>query len=256
MNTIARPISNFFERILLASGAFFFRFRNALFPMVFVFLFLFTRPALFLGNASLDQLVTVFGGLIAVSGQLFRLAVIGFAYIKRGGKDGKVYADTLVIQGFYAHTRNPMYVGNFLIMLGLGVIYGSPWIYFFVIPFFSFVYLSIVTAEERYLKSKFGAAYDDYAKRVNRFIPNFRGLRQSLSGFRYDWKRALRKDYGTVFGTFAGIMLILMWKTFYLYGFQVKKVELAQLALLLIPVILFYAFVRYLKLSKRLVSPN
>ena len=255
MNSSSQPqLPALFESFLLTPGNFFFRFRNALFPITFVALFFITRPALFLGSSILDRIVVILGVLIALAGQTFRVLVIGYAYIKRGGKEGRVYADTLVSKGFYAHTRNPMYVGNFLITVGLGIVYGSPWIYFFVIPFFAFVYLSIVTAEESYLKNKFKAEYEEYAKRVNRFLPNFRGLGESLKEFRYDWKRALRKDYGTLFGTFAGIVIINVWKNYYIYGFGAKKNEIILLAILLVPVILFYAVVRYLKLNGRLAS--
>jgi len=225
-----------------------------LFPAVFISLFLFTRPALFLNRPELDRFIVLLGILIALTGQLLRFTVIGFAYIKRGGKEGKVYADDLVIQGFYAHVRNPMYVGNFLITIGVGIVYGSPWIYFFIIPFFTFVYLAIVTAEENYLRQKFGAQYEHYENTVNRFIPNFNGLQETLKDFKYDWKKALRKEYGTMFGTMAGILLILIWKHYVVFGWAAGQGIIINLALLLIPAILFYGIVRYLKLTKRLAS--
>ena len=241
---------------MLACGHFFFRLRNALFPVVFVMVLLFTRPSLFWGSETLDWVVVTLGIVIALAGQSLRLLVIGYVYVKRGGKERHIYADKLVVEGFYAHTRNPMYVGNFLITVGVGMIYGSPWIYFLVIPFFSFVYLSIVVAEEAFLSGKFGKEYEDYAKRVNRFVPDFRGMKESLKDFHYDWKRALRKDYGTIFGTLPGIVIVNAWKAYYLYGFQARKVEIIMLALLLIPLGLLYALVRSLKLSGRLVSPG
>jgi protein-S-isoprenylcysteine O-methyltransferase Ste14 len=247
---------NLLYAFILACGNFFFRFRNALFPLVFVILPFFTRPSLFLGSEALDRVVVILGILIALAGQSLRLLVIGYVYVKRGGKKRRIFAERLVKEGFYAHTRNPMYVGNFLITVGVGMIYGSPWIYFFVIPFFSFVYLSIVMAEETFLRDKFDKEYEDYAKRVNRFLPDLRGIKNSLKGFHYDWKRALRKDYGTIFGTLLGIVIVNAWKAYYLYGFQARKVEIITLALLLIPLGLLYALVRFLKLSDRLISSD
>ncbi|MEO5573252.1 MAG: isoprenylcysteine carboxylmethyltransferase family protein, partial [Gammaproteobacteria bacterium] len=202
------------DQWLLTSGNFFFRFRNGLFPLIYILLVLFTKPALFLGDPRLDRFVVAFGIAIALLGQGFRLLVIGFAYIKRGGKDRRVYADDLVDQGLYAHTRNPMYVGNLLILSGVGIVYGSPWIYFFVIPFFLYIYLAITAAEENYLKNKFGAVYEDYQRRVNRFWPNLRGIGASLKGYRYDWKKALRKEYGTVFVSLTGLVLVNIWKLY------------------------------------------
>ena len=241
---------------MISAGNLFFRFRNALFPIIFVALALLTRPAFFLGNPHLDQIVVWLGIVTALAGQCFRLFVIGYAYIKRGGKDGKVYADDLVTQGVYAHSRNPMYVGNFLIAVGLGLVYGSPWVYFFVIPFFAFVYLSIVEAEEAYLRKRFGQTFDDYAKRVNRFIPDFRGLGKSLAGLQYNWKKVLRKDYGTLFGTFFGMVAIRIWKLYYLFGFAEKKNAILFLAAFIPPGLCLYLLVRYLKLTGRLASPD
>ena len=243
-----------FRRLTLACGNFFFRFRNGLFPLTFVVLFFLTRPALFLGNESLDLLAVAAGIAIAVAGQIFRLLVIGFAYIKRGGKEGRVWAEDLVVKGFYAHSRNPMYVGNFLITVGVGIIYGSPWIYFLVIPFFSFVYGSIVAVEENYLLGRFGAPYEDYMRRVNRFIPNFHGIQESLREFHYDWKRALRKDYGTMFGLMLGILFLNAWKAYYIFGFAERKRGILTCAVLLVPATAFYITTRILKLSKRLAS--
>ena len=201
---------------------------------------------------SIDRLVAGLGVLVVLAGQCFRLLVIGFVYIKRGGKDGRIYAKSLVTEGFYAHTRNPMYFGNFMIALGMSMIYGAPQVYFLAIPFFVFVYLSIVLAEERYLKQHFGSQYDEYTRKVNRFIPNFRGIRKSLSEFRYDWKRALKKDYGTLYWTLAGSCSVYSWKVFYIYGFDERKKQILTLSLLAVLVSLLYLLVRYLKVTKRL----
>lgn len=240
------------QKILLASGNLFFRVRDALFPVIFIGLFLFTRPALFWGNEFLDRFIVATGIITALAGQCFRLSVIGFAYIKRGGKEGRVYADDLVIEGFYAHTRNPMYVANYLMTVGLGLMYGSPWVYFFVIPFFSYVYLSIVVAEENFLRTKFGAGYDEYCRKVNRFVPDFRGLKDSLNKYSYDWKKVIRKEYGTLFGTLFALDFIPLWKAWCLYGFSEKKTEILVRLLLLVPGIFGYLWVRKLKKSGKL----
>ncbi len=242
------------QRILLASGNLFFRVRDALFPTIFIFLFIFTRPVLFLGNESLDRVVVLAGFVTALAGQCFRLAVIGFAYIKRGGKEGRVYADDLVIEGFYAHTRNPMYVANYLMTVGLGLMYGSPWVYFFVIPFFTYVYLSIVVAEENFLRGKFSVSYDEYCRAVNRFIPDFRGLGKSLEKFSYDWKKVIRKEYGTFFGLLFALNFIPLWKTWWIHGFSPKKSEILIRFLLILSVGFCYLWVRRLKKSGKLAS--
>ena len=241
-----------FEGFILASGNFFFRFRNALFPVVVLTVILFTRPALFLGSPTLDRVVAALGLAVALGGQCFRLLVIGFVYIKRGGKDGHIYAKNLVTEGFYAHTRNPMYVGNFMIALGMSMIYGAFEMYALVVPFFFFAYLSIVVAEERYLRERFGNEYDEYARSVNRFIPDLRGIRKSLASYRFDWKRALRKDYGTLYWTLAGICAVHLWKAYHVYGIDERRTYIFILATLIGFFSLSYLVVRHLKMTKRL----
>jgi protein-S-isoprenylcysteine O-methyltransferase Ste14 len=107
------------KNIFVSLGKFFFKYRDGLFPVIYIILLLFIRPGLFLADAHLDKYVCAAGILILLLGQIFRIVVIGFAYIKRGGRGGKVFAESLVKTGFFAHVRNPMYVGNYLIIVGL-----------------------------------------------------------------------------------------------------------------------------------------
>ena len=241
--------------LFLSFGNFIFKYRNAMFPAVFAVLFLISRPQVLMNNPRLDWFVVTVGAALAAGGTLFRLMVIGFAYIKRGGKEGRVYADHLVVRGFYAHSRNPMYVGNLMITTGVCLMYGSLPAFFLVIPFFWLAYLSIVVAEETYLRKKFGTEYDEYARRVNRFIPDFRGLKKSLGEFRYDWKKAIRKDYGTTFGVTCMILFLIAWKLH-----DTSDLGTKLRAFFLNPFFWiafgFYGWARIWKKTGRLASPN
>ena len=240
------------ENICIRLGKFFFKYRNSLFPVIYLCLVVFTRPGLFLGDAQLDRYVGVLGVLIVLAGQIFRMLVIGFAYIRRGGKDGKVYATSLVQTGFYAHVRHPMYVGNYLIMIGFVLLYGSLWAYLLVLPFFTLVYYSLVKNEESYLKEKFGQEYEDYAAKVNRFIPNFKGITRSLENYQYDWKKVLRKEYGTISLVLCGLLAMMIWKDITIFGYERKRIEIIIFSMMFIPIILFYGMTRYLKKTGRL----
>lgn len=103
---------------IVRAGNLFFKIRNALFPIVFIAIALTTTPAPFLGSEARDRWLDAFGIALALAGQALRGLVIGLAYIGRGGKDKKVYAETLVQDGIFAHSRNPLYVGNMLVFLG------------------------------------------------------------------------------------------------------------------------------------------
>lgn len=241
---------------MLASGNFLFRIRNGLFPAIFLLILLFLRPGRFLGRERLDHVMMSVGGLVVLSGQFVRFFTIGFAYIRRGGKNRQIYADRLVVAGLYAHTRNPMYVGNFLIACGFSLYYGSAWMCGLVIPFFCWVYLAITAAEEQYLYGKFGAEYEDYMRQVNRFLPNLKGLSGSLAGHRFRWREALTKEYGTLFATVAGLVIIAMWKEMCVSGWEVGWTSASRLAWLLLPCVLLYGVARFMKVTGRLKEPR
>ena len=119
------------------------------------------------------------GFAVASVGELLSVAVIGFAYIIARRPDRRIFADSLVQTGIFAHSRNPLYLGNLLIVAGLAIMHGSWWFYLVGLPFFVFAYMSPSSApEEDFLGQKFGGEYEDYCRRVNRFIPSLRGLRR------------------------------------------------------------------------------
>ena len=60
------------------------------------------------------------GVFVSFLGLGVRAATIGFEYVVRGGRNRQVYADHLVQGGIYAHTRNPMYLGQFPDDRGMG----------------------------------------------------------------------------------------------------------------------------------------
>jgi len=80
----------------------------------------------------------------------------------------------LVVTGFYRYVRNPIYVGVLSIFLGHFLWFGYLALLIYTMFAFIGVHLFIVLYEEPTLKRKFGAAYEDYLKRVPRWIPKIR----------------------------------------------------------------------------------
>lgn len=81
----------------------------------------------------------------------------------------------LITTGLYAHVRNPMITGLFLLMLGLGVLFGSLSLIFIFTPLFivlNVLYLRAV--EEKEMEKKFGEEYLEYKKKVPMFIPRLK----------------------------------------------------------------------------------
>ena len=229
---------------MVSFGNFFFKFRDYLFPLVFLGFAVLVPPLTAPGYAlALD----VAGLTIAIGGQALRAAVIGFAYIKRGGKNKQVYADNLVIEGFFAHSRNPLYVGNLMVLIGLILIHGGPVFVVAGSAFYLFAYRCIVAAEENFLRNKFGTQYDDYCARVNRFLLSFSGLGKSIEGMEYDWKRVVRKEYGSTFTWVSAAILLFMQQRVALVGLEAAKPHLYLLASAFGPLAVLYIITRVAK---------
>lgn len=193
---------------MVSIGNFFFKHRNWLFIVFYAALFL-PSPVLF--PEALDTWSIALGLAITVGGQLVRGLTIGLAYIVRGGKEGKPYAEGLVTEGIFRHCRNPLYVGNILMLLGVGVLANSLYYVAIMIPLFLFIYQAIVLAEEDFLRKKFGAGFDAYCKDVNRWWPTFGGLSSTLNSMEFNWKRWILKEHTTQFIWLIGIALLLLF---------------------------------------------
>ena len=80
----------------------------------------------------------------------------------------------LVLTGPYRYVRNPIYVGVLAIFLGHFLWFGYWALLLYTVFSFIGVHLYVAWYEEPTLKRKFGAAYEDYLKRVPRWIPKFK----------------------------------------------------------------------------------
>ena len=238
---------------MIKIGNFFFKYRNFLFLFLYLLLFI-PSPRLFspeLFGESYWIWAIVVGLLITITGQLIRGATIGLAYIVRGGKEGKVYAEDLVTTGIFNHCRNPLYVGNVLMLLGVGVLANSLIYVFVIMPLFMFIYQTIVLAEENYLRGRFGASFDSYCKRVNRWIPNFSHISDTFSSMEFKWKRWILKEYNTQLVWLVGITLILLVHYPQLTHHDERLRN--TLLIVILPILgLTYLYVRWLKKSKRM----
>ena len=202
---------------------------------------------------SLDHWMDAAGAFVALSGQMFRILVIGLVYITRGGQNRHVWANALVESGMFAHSRNPLYVANLLLFLGLAIVHNGWAMYLIVLPFFVVAYVCIVAAEEDYLVGRFGDAYADYARRVPRWLPSLGGLSSTLRGSEFDWLKVLRKEYGTPFAWTSGLLILLVWE--HVAGVMappIGRFELGSIIAIWIVLAIAYLIVRTLKLSGRL----
>ena len=76
----------------------------------------------------------------------------------------------LVTTGIHGWSRNPIYLGMFLIYAGIGTAAQNLWILILLVPLAIAMRYGVVAREETYLEKLFGEAYRDYKIRVRRWI--------------------------------------------------------------------------------------
>jgi protein-S-isoprenylcysteine O-methyltransferase Ste14 len=159
-------------------------------------------------------LTLLIGFAVALIGELIRFWGVSWAGSETRTTGG-VGGTFLIISGPFAYVRNPLYVGNILLYLGLGIMSFAlfPYLQIVAIIFFFIQYYFIVSEEEKYLREKFKDDYKDYCKNVPAFLPRLFPYKNSRivqpprnpkAGFRSE-KRSLQAFIG------ISLLLIILW---------------------------------------------
>lgn len=231
-------------------GDFIFKHRNLVFPLVMGAIFFAFPPQV----GGLDSLLDLLGIALVVAGLGLRAAVVGLAYIKRGGLQKKVYAETLVTNGLFAHCRNPLYVGNLFALAGYFVIVNNPWAYLVGGAYFLLSYFAIVAAEEYFLRREFGEAYAAYCRDVSRWWIDPRGLGETARGMRFNWRRTIIKDYSSVATGVLTVLVLLAYERTVTVGFEAAMPDLVSYGAAAVACLLVTLLVRVLKKKRILVD--
>lgn len=235
---------------MIRTGNFFFKYRNWIFILLYAALLIPSPPLFPIHNGEKNYILLpiITGLFITFLGEMIRGLTIGLVYIIRGGREGKPFAEDLVTEGIFQHCRNPLYLGNILMLSGLGILDNSIIYVLIIVPGFIFIYQSMVLAEEDFLHKKFGDAYLLYCKRTNRWLPDLRGLRTTFSQHRFSWQRWILREHTTQFIWLSGMAIILLMKYPSLTGYHTGSRNL--LLAVILPFFLFlYLLVRYMKRS-------
>ena len=113
---------------------------------------------------------TLFLALLPAGFLLYRRTGEYRQRLQAGSRGFERPPDRILQSGPYAYTRNPMYLGHLLFMLGLALSFRSPlaWLIFLGnVPWFH----RRVLADEQRLREKFGPEYVEYCQRVKRWVP-------------------------------------------------------------------------------------
>jgi protein-S-isoprenylcysteine O-methyltransferase Ste14 len=241
------------QNALIKFGNFIFRWRDTIFTLIFLPAFyLVTMPEMTAGGENTDSLTFFVGFTIALLGMTIRGITVASGFVKRSGVQKKIHAEGVVRAGFFAHTRNPLYVGNYLIVTGAILCLNLTLYYIVFLPMFYLIYYSITLAEENYLKSKFGKDYENYLKSVNRYLPgNFSRIKSSFSEIEFSFKRFLKREYGSTALLTSSLLMIYAVKFHFQYGLDYSSMTGIGIWCAVAFLILLYVIIRILtKLGK------
>lgn len=157
-------------------------------PLGFIFaavFFIFAKPTV---------ITLVVGGVIAFAGVAIRAWASG--HIRK--------AKTLAVSGPYARTRNPLYVGSFILGVGFTVAAGVWWLAGLFIALFLGIYLPVMLTEARDMQRIFGAEFEEYSQRVPLFVPRLTAWKSGAGKF--DFQLYLQyREYRAAIGAAAAI---------------------------------------------------
>lgn len=75
----------------------------------------------------------------------------------------------LATDGIYKRTRNPLYCGGTLVMVGIAFVFALDWLFLLIVPSMVVLHFGVVMREEQYLERKFGDLYREYKVQVPRY---------------------------------------------------------------------------------------
>lgn len=162
-----------------------------------IFFIYFSRPAF----------NTILTGIpVIIAGEALRVWASG--YIKKDAE--------LATEGPYALTRNPLYLGNFLIGAGFSIMANNLWLAIIFLIIFYLVYSVTIKREEKYLLSKFGRTYREYKNNVPAFFPvKLSPILRSGRNNSFSWKLVHKhREYNTWLGI-TGCLIIFILKSVY-----------------------------------------
>ncbi len=182
---------------MIKSGHFFFRWRSFI-PLLFIppMAIAFEESAYVeetLGD-DFEDIVVSLCFAISLIGLAIRCFTVGFIPANTSGRNtAEQRASRLNTTGMYSIVRNPLYLGNFIIMLGV-ILSIKVWWLVLIFSLAFFIYIErIILAEEKYLHEKFGEEYDVWREKTPVILPRF--SQWSAPEMTFSWKTVLKREY-------------------------------------------------------------
>ena len=156
---------------------------------------------------------------VALSGFVVRMIAIGYSSDNTSGRNTSVgqVADSVNKSGFYSMCRHPLYLGNFLIWVGIAAFTQDLW---FIVAFtlaYWLYYERIMYAEETFLIGKYGKEYEDYSMGVNAFWPALGKWTKPQNS--YSFIKIIRQEKAGLLNLF---LVLFIFKRLALYFMEAK----------------------------------
>lgn len=145
--------------------------------------------------------------ILSFAGLAIRWATVGFVPAGTSGRNTRSQrADVLNTTGMYSLVRNPLYLGNFVAILGLALSTMAWWFVLIVVLSYWLYIERIIAAEEKFLAEKFGATYGEWTRNTPVFLPIFSGWRPPTE--RFSLRTMLRREYNGVLAVAASYLAL------------------------------------------------
>ena len=144
---------------------------------------------------------------VSFAGLALRIMIVGRAPKGTSGRNTKEQvANTLTTTGVYSLVRHPLYVGNYLIVLGFILLFQVWWLVLVMSCLYALYYERIMLAEEAFLRQRFGQSFEEWAAATPVFIPRLKGWKPSPVPF--SWRTVMQREYNAFF-LIIGVFFLL-----------------------------------------------
>ena len=148
-----------------------------------------------------------YGTIVAALGLMVRAAAAG--YLRKDRE--------LAVTGPYALTRNPLYLGSFLLGLGFTIAAARWQLALVFVALFVGIYFPVMRVEGSTLAGLFGESYRRYAREVPLYVPRLTPYRDQTRANRFDARLYMRyREYRAALG------LLIAWGILFLKAYYLK----------------------------------